>query len=184
VASTLAVKPTTNAAAAAARYGGAELRASEQQRDQRRQERVAELRRRFVDGPVLLIPGGGGGSFDSRGAVAIAGIGTVYFGAYRSSGNWGTLEAEKGVLVQTEGGSRRVSAPVRGDDGTVAETDGRSRRHRDGWFAKEHALATLKLSGSSRDPAVALLASAPSQRNKLYERAPAISRRTGATTKT
>lgn len=55
--------------------------ASEQQREQQRQERIAELRRRFVDGPVLLIRGGGGGSSDSRWAVVIPGVGTVYFGA-------------------------------------------------------------------------------------------------------
>src|SRR5678815_2354867 len=31
------------------------------------------------------------------------------------------------------------------------EMDGRSGRHRDGWFAKEHGGATTKLFGSSRD---------------------------------
>ena len=94
----LAVQPATDATASATRYGGAEIRASEQKREQERQERGAVLRQRFVDGPVLLIPGGGSGMSDSRGAVVIPGVGTVYFGAFRASGVWGTLEAEKGVL--------------------------------------------------------------------------------------
>lgn len=76
----LAVQPATDATASATRYGGAEIRASEQQREQERQQRLAELRQRFVEGPVLLIPGGGGGMSDSRGAVVIPGVGTVYFG--------------------------------------------------------------------------------------------------------
>lgn len=134
----LAVQPATDATASAARYGGAELRASEQQREQQRQERVAELRRRFVDGPVLVIPGGGSASSDSRGAVVIPGIGTVYFGAYRSSGDWGTLEAEKGVLVASDGGSRRVAAPVRRDDVTVAG-DGWTFKAAPGWVVREGA---------------------------------------------
>jgi hypothetical protein len=132
----LAVQPATDAAASAARYGGAEIRAAEQQREQQRQERVAELRRRFVDGPVLLIPGGGSASSDSRGAVVIAGIGTVYFGAYRFSGNSGTLEAEKGVLVTSDGGSRRVAAPVRRDAVTFAG-DGWTFKAASGWVVRE-----------------------------------------------
>jgi hypothetical protein len=59
-------------------------------------KKLNELPRRFVDGPVLVIPGGGRGSSDSRGAVVIPGSGTVYFGAYRSSGDWGTLEGRQG----------------------------------------------------------------------------------------
>jgi hypothetical protein len=148
VARELAVQPATDATASATRYGGADLRGAEQQRAQQRQERVAELRQRFVDGPVLLISGGGSGSFDARGAVSIPGIGTVYFGAFRSSGNWGTLEAEKGVLVASDGGSRRVPEPVRRDDVTWLETDGPLRLLRDGSFAKEHGRATTKWSDS------------------------------------
>lgn len=138
VTSALKVQPATDAAASAARYDGAALRVSEQQRDQQRQERIAELRRRFVDGPVLVIAGGGGGSSDARGAVVIPGAGTVFFGAYRFSGAWGTLEAEKGVLVATDGGTRRVSAPVRRDDGTVAG-DGWTFKPASGWVVREGA---------------------------------------------
>jgi len=132
----LAVQPATDAAASATRYGGAEIRASEQQREQERQQRLAELRRRFVDGPVLVIPGGGSGMSDSRGAAVIPGIGTVYFGPFRASGNWGTLEAEKGVLVATDGSSRRVSAPVRRDDGTFAG-DGWTFKAAPRWVVRE-----------------------------------------------
>jgi acetyl esterase/lipase len=132
----LAVHPAADAAASAARYGGAEIRASEQQRDEERQQRLAELRQRFVDGPALVIPGGGSGMSDSRGATVIPGIGTVYFGPYRASGSWGALEAEKGVLVASDGRSRRVSAPVRRDDGTFAG-DGWTFRAAAGWVIRE-----------------------------------------------
>jgi len=132
----LAVQPATDATASATRYGGAEIRASEEKREQERQERLAELRRRFVDGPVLVITGGGSGMFDSRGAVVIPDIGTVYFGPYRQSGAWGSLEAEKGVLVATDGRSRRVSAPVRRDDGTFAG-DGWTFKPAPGWVVRE-----------------------------------------------
>jgi hypothetical protein len=123
----LGVQPATDATASATRYGGAEIRAAEQKREQERQQRLGELRQRFVDGPVLVIPGGGSGMSDSRGAAVIPGVGTVYFGAFRASGNWGTLEAEKGVLVASDGSSRRVPAPVRRDDGAFAG---------DGWTFK------------------------------------------------
>jgi hypothetical protein len=54
--------------------------------------------RRFVDGPVLVMPGGGAGLSNSLGAVVIPDVGTIYFGAYRMTGAWGGLEADKGVL--------------------------------------------------------------------------------------
>jgi hypothetical protein len=134
----LAVQPAMDATASAARYGGAELRASEQQREQQRQERLAELRRRFVDGPVLRIPGGGSGMSDSRGAVVIPGVGTVYFGPFRASGNWGTLEAEKGVLVASDGRSRRLAAPARPEGGAIAG-DGWTFKVAPGWVVREGA---------------------------------------------
>jgi hypothetical protein len=134
----LAVQPASDATVSAARYGGAELRAAEQQRERQRQERIAELRRRFVDGPVLVIPGGGRGMSDSRGAVVIPGSGTVYFGTYRSSGEWGTLEADTGVLVASDGGSRRVSAPVRRDAVTVTG-DGWTFKAAPGWIVRDGA---------------------------------------------
>jgi hypothetical protein len=134
----LAVQPASDATASAARYDGAEIRAAEQQREQQRQQRLAELRQQFVDGPVLLMPGGGGAQFNSIGAVSIPGVGTVYFGSYNASGAWGTLSAEKGVLVASDGRSRRVSAPVRRDDGTFAG-DGWTFRAAPGWLVREGA---------------------------------------------
>jgi hypothetical protein len=134
----LGVQPVADAGAAAVRYGGAELRASEEQREQQRQARIAELRRRFVDGPVLVIPGGGSGYTDSRGAVVIADVGTIYFGAYRITGPWGALEADKGVLVASDGRTRRLPAPVRGDDATISG-DGWTFKAAAGWVVREGA---------------------------------------------
>ncbi len=134
----LAVQPAPDATASATRYGGAEIRASEQQREQARQQRLAELRRRFVDGPVLLIPGGGSGMSNSIGATVIPGIGTVYFGPFRASGDWGTLEAETGVLVASDGGSRRLAAPARPDGAAIAG-DGWTFKAAPGWVVREVA---------------------------------------------
>lgn len=133
-----AVQPVNDAAAAAAEYDGAELRAAEERREQLRQDRINELRLRFVDGPVLVIPGGGSGFSDSRGAVVIPGSGTIYFHAYRASGDWGTLEAENGVLLGSDGRTRRVPAPVRRDDGSFSG-DGWTFRAAPGWTVREGA---------------------------------------------
>jgi hypothetical protein len=132
----LGVQPAADAAAAAVRYGGAELRAAEEQREQQRQARIAELRRQFVDGPVFVMPGGGGGLSNSMGAVVIPDAGTVYFHAYRMSGAWGTLEADKGVLVASDGRSRRLPAPVPGD-GTTISGDGWTFKAAPGWVIRE-----------------------------------------------
>lgn len=136
--SALAIQPVGDAAAAAARYGGAELRAAEDQREQQRQARIAELRRQFLDGPVLVMPGGGGGLSNSLGAVVIPDVGTIYFHAYRMTGEWGALEADKGVLVSTDGRTRRLSAPVRRDDTTMSG-DGWTLKLAPGWVVREGA---------------------------------------------
>lgn len=115
----LAPQSGADAAASASRYGGADIRAAEERRERERQERLAGLRRQFVDGPVLVIRGGGGGMFNSMGAVVIPDIGTVFFGPYRHNTDSGMLEAEKGVLLESNGGVRRVPAPVRRDDTTL-----------------------------------------------------------------
>jgi len=134
----LAVRPANDAERAAVAYGGVELRAAEQERERLRQDRINELRRRFVDGPVLVVPGGGGGYTDSRGATVIPGSGTVYFNSYRVSGAWGTLEAEKGVLLASDGRTRRVPAPVRRDDVTFSG-DGWTFKAAPGWTVREGA---------------------------------------------
>jgi hypothetical protein len=132
----LAAQPASDAAAAAARYDGGQIRASEDQRDHERQQRLAELRQRFVDGPVLVFPGEGGAQFNSMGAVSIPGIGTVYFGPYNASGEWGRLSADKGVLIASDGRSRRVPAPVPQDDGTFAG-DGWTFKAAPAWTVRE-----------------------------------------------
>jgi hypothetical protein len=134
----LGVQPVVDAAAVAARYGGAELRAAEEQREQQRQARIAELRRRFVDGPVFVMPCGGGGTSNSLGAVVIPGAGTVYFHPYRLSGACGTLAAENGVLETSDGRSRRLPAPVRGDDTTISG-DGWTFKAAAGWVIRQGA---------------------------------------------
>ena len=134
----LGVQPVADATVAAGRYGGAELRREEERREQQRQARIAELRRRFVDGPVLVVPGGGGGYTDSRGAVVIPYVGTIWFGAYRIKGPWGALDAEKGVLLSTDGGTRRLPAPVRRDDTTMAG-EGWTLQVAPNWMVREGA---------------------------------------------
>ncbi|HUK34325.1 MAG TPA: hypothetical protein VLV86_10460 [Vicinamibacterales bacterium] len=130
------VQPAADAAASATRYGGAEVRVAEQQREQQRQERLAELRRRFIDGPVLVIRGGGGGMFNSMGAVVIPDVGTVFFGPYRHNTDSGMLAADKGVLVESNGSVRRVPAPVRRDDTTLAG-DGWTFTVKPGWVIRD-----------------------------------------------
>lgn len=136
VAAALTAQPATDATAAAARYEGPALLASERQREQQRQARVAELRQRFVEGPVLVIRGGGSGMFDSRGAVALPGGGTVFFNEFRYSGAAGTLQGRNGVLVGSDGGSRAVPAPVRQGDGSFAG-DGWTFAPAPGWIVRE-----------------------------------------------
>jgi hypothetical protein len=131
----LSIRPSPDATIAAARYEGAEIFSSEEKREQDRQARLDELRKSFVEGPRLSFPGGSH-SFDSRGAVSLQGIGTIYFGPFRASGPWGTLEAEKGVLVSSDGSSRRVAAPVKLDETTFSGY-GWKLHLSSGWMLKE-----------------------------------------------
>jgi hypothetical protein len=62
----------------------------------------------------------------------------VYFGSYRFSGEFGTLEAEAGVLVSSDGGSRRLAAPVRRGDGTFYG-NGWTFKAAPGWVVREGA---------------------------------------------
>ena len=132
----LGVQPVVDVAAVAARYGGADLRAAEEQREQQRQTRIAELRQRFVDGPVFVMPCGGGGTSNSLGAVVIPVPAPCYFHPYRLSGACGTLAAENGVLEASDGRSRRVPGPVRGD-GTTISGDGWTFKAGPGWVIRE-----------------------------------------------
>jgi acetyl esterase/lipase len=134
----LGVRPVADATTAGSRDGTAGLRAAEELREQQRQARIAELRQRFVDGPVFVMPCGGSGTSNSLGSVVIPGAGTVYFNPYRLSGRCGTLAAESGVLVPPDGGSRRLPAPVRGDDATISG-DGWTFTAAPGWAIREGA---------------------------------------------
>jgi hypothetical protein len=136
LAGALRVQPAADAAASATRYGGAEIRVAEEQRERGRQERLADLRRQFVDGPLFVLRGAGNGMSNSSGAVVIPDVGTVFFGPYRFNTESGTLEAEKGVLLESNGSVRRVPAPVRRDDTTVAG-DGWTFTAKPGWVIRD-----------------------------------------------
>jgi hypothetical protein len=84
------------------------------------------------------MPGGGSGLSNSLGAVVIPDIGTIYFHAYRMTGPWGALEADKGVLVSTDGRTRRLPAPVWGDSTTISG-DGWRFNAAPGWMVREGA---------------------------------------------
>lgn len=130
----LEITPAADAVEASARYGGAEVRAAERTRDEQRRARLLGLRNRFVDGPGLLVPSGGGGTFNAVGATPIPGAGTVFVLPYRQRGDWGTLEATKGVLVN-EDGTRRLPGPIR-IEGTTLTGDGWTVTLAPGWAVR------------------------------------------------
>jgi hypothetical protein len=130
----LEIKPAADAVEASARYGGTEIRAAEKTRDEQHRARILELRNRFVDGPGLLVPSGGGGTFNAVGATPIPGAGTVFVLPYRQRGDWGRLEATKGVLVN-EDGTRRLPGPVR-IEGTTLTGDGWTVTLAPGWTVR------------------------------------------------
>lgn len=135
LAQALKIKPGPEATKAAAKYEGEEILLSEEKREQDRQARLDDLRKTFVEGPALSFPGGSH-SYDTRGAVSLQGTGTIYFGPFRASGPWGKLEAEKGVLVSSDGSSRRVAAPIKLDE-TTYSGDGWKLYLSPGWIVKE-----------------------------------------------
>ena len=67
------------------------------------------------------------------------GAGKTTLGRLVASGDWGTLEAEKGVLVASDGRSRRVPAPVRRDDGTFTGDGWTFKLAPGGWVVREGA---------------------------------------------
>jgi hypothetical protein len=66
----------------------------------------------------------------------ISGVGTIYFGPFKASGPWGSLDATKGVLVSSDGSERRVAAPIRVDEKTF-KGDGWLMTIATGWTIKE-----------------------------------------------
>ncbi|MES2797829.1 MAG: hypothetical protein V4683_17810 [Bacteroidota bacterium] len=131
----LKIKPYNDANKVAQKYGSKEILLSEEKREKERQDLVNDLHKKFVDGPLLIFPSGNH-SFDSRGAVSLQSVGTIYFGPFRASGPWGKLEAEKGVLVTTDGSSRRVAVPIKQDNSTY-NGDGWTLKINEGWQVKE-----------------------------------------------
>jgi hypothetical protein len=129
---------TTDVAVAAARYDAATLRTTEEARDRAQQIRVAELRRRFVDGPVLTMPGVGSGTSNTTGSVGIAEVGTVFFGNFTLSAQWGRLNANNGVLRSADGTT--LSVPVTGPlEGTTLQGEGWSATLNSGWVVRPAA---------------------------------------------
>ena len=129
---------TTDVAVAAARYDAATLRTAEEARDRAQQVRVAELRRRFVDGPVLTMPGTGSGTSNTTGSVGIEGVGTVLFGNFTLTAQWGRLTADGGVLRAVGGAT--LSVPVTGPlEGTTLQGDGWSATLNSGWVVRPAA---------------------------------------------
>jgi hypothetical protein len=129
---------TTDVAAAAARYDGATLRTAEEARDRSQQLRIAELRQRFVDGPVLTMPATGSGTSNTTGSVGIAEVGTVLFGNFTRSAQWGRLNADGGVLLAVGGAT--ISVPVTGPlEGTRLQGDGWSATLNSGWVVRPAA---------------------------------------------
>jgi hypothetical protein len=130
--------PAVDLSAAAARYDGAALRAAEEARDRAQKVRVAELRQRFVDGPVLTMPGTGSGTSNTTGSVGIAEVGTVFFGNFTLTAQWGRLVADRGVLRAVGGAT--VSVPVTGPfEGTTLKGDGWSATLNSGWVVQPAA---------------------------------------------
>ena len=95
---------------------------------------MRELQSRFVDGPVLLVPSSGGATFNAVGATPIPGAGTVYVLPYNAKGQWGTLDARKGVLIGDDG-TRRVPGPVR-INGVTLTGDGWAATVAPGWAVR------------------------------------------------
>ena len=129
---------TTDVAVAAPRYDAATLRTAEEARDRAQQVRVVELRRRFVDGPVLTMPGTGSGTSNTTGSVGIEGVGTVLFGNFTLTAQWGRLTADGGVLRAV--GRATLSVPVTGPlEGTTLRGDGWSASLNAGWVVRPAA---------------------------------------------
>jgi len=125
-------------AVAAARYDAATLRTAEEARDRAQQVRVAELRRRFIDGPVLTMPAAGSGTSNTNGSVGIPGVGTVFFGIFTLSAQWGRLDANDGVLRAADGTT--LAVPVTGPlEGTTLQGDGWSATLNSGWVVRPTA---------------------------------------------
>jgi hypothetical protein len=130
--------PKTDPAAAAARYDSIALRTAEEARARVQQVRVNELRGRFVDGPVLTMPAAGSGTSNTSGSVGIPAVGTVLFGNFTLSAQWGRLNANNGVLRSADGTT--LSVPVTAPpEGALLQGDGWSVTLNSGWRVRPAA---------------------------------------------
>jgi hypothetical protein len=135
VASAYKIHPSKDVSKSVFKYNGDAILASEHQREKDGQEKIENLRKAFVDNSVIIFPGGSH-SYDTRGAIVIPGEGTIYFGPFKASGPWGSLDATKGVLVSSDGSKRRLAGPVRIDKNTF-KGDGWTLTVGDSWEVKE-----------------------------------------------
>ncbi|MGC3946199.1 MAG: hypothetical protein QM762_17060 [Chryseolinea sp.] len=129
------IHPSKDLPQSVSSYNGDAIMTSERRREKDRQEKIENLRKAFVVNSILVFPGGSH-SYDTRGAVAIPGEGTIYFGPFKASGPWGSLDATQGVLVASDGSKRTLAAPVRIDEKTF-KGEGWTLIVGDGWTVKE-----------------------------------------------
>ncbi|HET9694957.1 MAG TPA: hypothetical protein VFP48_11275, partial [Steroidobacteraceae bacterium] len=111
---------------------------AEEARDRAQQARVTELRGRFVEGPVLTMPAVGSGTSNTNGSVGIPGIGTVFFGNFTLSAQWGRLNANNGVLRSADGTTLSVPVTVP-FEATTLQGDGWSATMNTGWVVRPAA---------------------------------------------
>jgi hypothetical protein len=129
----LGVQPADNPDAAAQRYDGAELRRAEDAREADRQRLIADLRRRFIDSPVVIMPRPRSVALTSTGRTPIPDVGTVVFGGYRATTEWGQLESTDAILEMND--VLRLPAPFR-TQGTTLVGTGWTIVLADGWTVR------------------------------------------------
>lgn len=116
---------------AAARYDGAALRTTEVAREEARQKRLAAFRAKFVDGPVLYLPMHHANvSFVPMDLQPLDDRGVVYT-KLRVSAEWGTLEAARGALLQTD--FKGVTVAVSEAPGGQPKGEGWTLTLKQGW---------------------------------------------------
>ncbi|MGH9239943.1 MAG: hypothetical protein ACRD3G_18025 [Vicinamibacterales bacterium] len=135
LAAALKVQPTADVNAAGLRYDGSALRQAEEKRDADQQLRLAELKRRFVDEPVIIMPRARSIALTSTGRTPVPGVGTVFFGGYRATTDWGRLESTDAILDSIDGATLRLPAPQR-IDGTTLAGNGWTITLAPGWLAR------------------------------------------------
>ena len=84
------------------------------------------------------MPAAGSGTSNTTGSVGIEGVGTVLFGNFTLTAQWGRLTADRGVLRAVGGAT--VSVPVTGPiEGTTLSGDGWTATLNPGWVVRPAA---------------------------------------------